>query len=322
LIPVKYMITNTGTGTVSDIKITETLPNGLRTTEGKNELVFEVDSLISGRSREYNVELRATRQGVYTGKAVATSTSGLRAESEESITVVGVPELTIDKTGPDTLYIGRPVLYDIIVSNTSDVPAREVVLEDVIPDGVTEVRATAGAKRIESKLVWQLGTIPPNSTERLQISYVPTRAGTLINNASVSAYCANPISATTRTVVTGIPAVMLEVVDAEDPIRVGDRATYIITVTNQGSATATNTRIVCILEDNVKFVSSAGATTSTQEGDTIRFQTLPVLEPQEKAVWRVVVSAVEPGFALFKVIMNSDELDRSVEETEATHLYR
>ena len=45
------------------------------------------------------------------------------------------------------------------------------------------------------------------------------------------------------------------------------------------------------------------------------------LAPQSKAVWRVVVAAVRPGDVRFKVVMNSDELTRSVEESEATHVY-
>ena len=94
-----------------------------------------------------------------------------------------------------------------------------------------------------------------------------------------------------------------------------------ITVTNQGSATATNIRIVCTLEDNVKYISSAGATSGTIEGSTIRFLPLGSLDPQEKAVWRIVVVAQTPGDVRFKAIMNSDELSRPVEETEATHLY-
>ena len=114
---------------------------------------------------------------------------------------------------------------------------------------------------------------------------------------------------------------MLEVVDLEDPVRIGNRATYMISVTNQGSASSTNIRIACILEDNVQYVSSAGATASSLVGDTVRFIPLGSLAPQDKAVWRVVVSAVRPGDVRFKVIMNSDELTRPVEESEATHLY-
>jgi uncharacterized repeat protein (TIGR01451 family) len=53
-----------------------------------------------------------------------------------------------------------------------------------------------------------------------------------------------------KTLITGISAVSLEVVDVDDPVKVGARTTYVISVTNQGSAAATNVSIACILEDN------------------------------------------------------------------------
>jgi uncharacterized repeat protein (TIGR01451 family) len=252
---------------------------------------------------------------------VAQSTTDLRAESFETTTVVSLPVLNISKTGPEKLYIGRPVTYEITVTNTSDVAARDVVVEDTIPEGMTSVKATAGAKLTTSKLIWELGTLEPKTSESLRISYVPTKPGALVNDATASAYCTEPVTASVRTFVTGIPAVMLEVVDIEDPVRIGNRASYMISVTNQGSATSTNIRIACILEDNVQYVSSAGATAGSLVGDTVRFLPLGSLAPQDKAVWRVVVAAVRPGDVRFKVIMNSDELTRPVEEAEATHLY-
>lgn len=120
---------------------------------------------------------------------------------------------------------------------------------------------------------------------------------------------------------TGIPAVLLEVVDVEDPIRIGERTTYVIKVKNQGSAAATNVRIVCILEDNYRYISSAGATASSLEGQTVRFFPLGALAPQAEVAWRVIVEAVRPGDVRFKTIMNVDQLTRPVEETESTHLY-
>lgn len=321
LIPVRYIVSNTGTGTVPNVRIIETLPAGLRTSEGKGDLIFEVGNIGPGQTREFSAELRPSKTGQYIGKAVASSTMGLRAESDETLTIVGLPVLSINKIGPEKLYIGRPVSYEIIVTNVSDVPAKDTVVEDTIPQGMTSVKATSGAKFTDSKLVWNIGTIAPNSSETLRISYTPTKPGTLINEATASAYCAEPVTASVRTVVTGIPAVMLEVVDLEDPVRIGNRASYMITVTNQGSAAATNIRVACVLENNVQYVSSSGATSSSVVGDTVRFLPLGSLEPKDKAVWRVVVSAVRPGDVRFKVAMNCDELSRPVEETEATHLY-
>ena len=321
LIPVKYIVSNAGTGNIPNVRIIDSLPAGLRTTDGKNDLIFEAGTLGPGQTREFTIDLRPTRTGTYTSKAVAQSTMEQRAESFETTTVVSLPVLSISKTGPEKLYIGRPVTYEITVTNTSDVPARDAVVEDTIPEGMTSVKATAGAKLSASKLVWEMGTLAPKTSETLRISYVPTKPGALVNDATASAYCAEPVTASVRTFVTGIPAVMLEVIDLEDPVRIGNRASYMISVTNQGSATSTNIRIACILEDNVQYVSSAGATAGSLVGDTVRFLPLGSLAPQDKAVWRVVVAAVKPGDVRFKVIMNSDELTRPVEESEATHLY-
>ncbi len=321
LITAKYIVSNAGTGNIPNVRIVDSLPAGLRTTDGRNDLIFEAGTLGPGQTREFTIDLRPTRTGTYTSKAVAQSTTELRAESFETTTVVSLPVLSISKTGPEKLYIGRPVTYEITVTNTSDVPARDAVVEDTIPEGMTSVKATAGAKLSTSKLVWEIGTLAPKTSETVRISYVPTKPGALVNDATASAYCAEPVTASVRTFVTGIPAVMLEVVDIEDPVRIGNRATYMISVTNQGSATSTNIRIECILEDNVQYVSSAGATAGSIVGDTVRFLPLGSLAPQDKAVWRVVVAAVRPGDVRFKVIMNSDELTRPVEESEATHLY-
>jgi uncharacterized repeat protein (TIGR01451 family) len=113
----------------------------------------------------------------------------------------------------------------------------------------------------------------------------------------------------------------MEIIDVDDPIRVGERGTYVIKVKNQGSAPATNVRITCILEDYVRYVSSAGATSGVLEGQTIRFLPLGNLAPKAEVAWRVVFEAVRAGDMRFKAILNMDELTRPVEEMEATSLY-
>ncbi len=321
VIPVRYVITNAGTGSVQNIKIVETLPAGLRTTDGRSELVFDAGTLAAGQSRQFSGELRAAQAGNYVSKAVATSTTGLRVESAPTTTSVGVPVLAISKTGPEQQYIGRPIEYELKITNKSNVSAKNTIVEETVPDGVTSVKATAGAKLAGSKLIWEFGTLEANASKDVKISYLPTKAGILVNSANATAYCATAVSASLKTTVTGISALLLEVVDVEDPVQIGSYATYVIRVENQGSATATNILITAMLEDNVRYISSAGATASSKEGQTVRFFPLGSLAPQAKAAWRVVVEAVRPGDVRFKVIMNADQLTRPVEETESTHLY-
>lgn len=320
-IPVVFVVTNSGTGSAKDVTIVDTLPAGLRTIDGKSKLVLDVGTLPEGQSRQFSAELRASKTGKYISKAVASSITGLTAESAESTTIVSLPVLTIDNKGPRQAYLGRIVTYEITVANRSDVPAKNTVIEDSIPEGVTSIEASEGAKLSGSKLIWELGTLAPGTYKNVRVSYMPTQAGTLTNNAIATAYCSEAVTAFVKTLVTGISAVSLEVVDIVDPVRIGTRTTYVISVTNQGSAAATNVRIACILENNVQYVSSAGATAGSIEGQIVKFFPLSSLEPKAKAAWRVVVAAVKPGDVRFKVVLNVDQLTRPVEETESTHLY-
>jgi uncharacterized repeat protein (TIGR01451 family) len=320
-IPVVFVVANSGTGSARNVKIVETLPPGLLTFDGNSKLVFDVGTLTEGQSQQFSAELRATRTGSYTSKAVASSTTGLSAKSAETTTVVDMPVLTITNNGPQRQYLGRTLTYEIIVANNSTIPAKNTVIEDNIPEGVTSTEASTGAKLSGSKLIWELGTLAPNTFKKVRVSYLPTEAGTLTNSATATAYCSEAVTASVNTLIAGISAVALEVVDVDDPVKVGARTTYVISVTNQGSAAATNVHIACILEDNVQYVSSAGATAGSAEGQRLNFFPLSTLAPKAKAAWRVVVRAVRPGDVRFKVVLNVDQLTRPVQETESTYLY-
>jgi uncharacterized repeat protein (TIGR01451 family) len=123
------------------------------------------------------------------------------------------------------------------------------------------------------------------------------------------------------TKVAGIPAILLEVVDLEDPIEVGNQVTYEIRVTNQGSAVGTNLKWVCTLPESQEFVSGGGPTEVQGEGLTASAAALAALEPKAQVVWRVVVKAISAADARFKVDMTSDQFQRPVEEWEATSQY-
>jgi hypothetical protein len=96
----------------------------------------------------------------------------------------------------------------------------------------------------------------------------------------------------------------------------------VITVANEGSAADSNVRIVCVLDDKLHYVSSAGATAGSVMGNTISFAPLRTLEPKTKATWRVVVRGTHPGDVLFRTTMQSDQLALPVDQTVATHIYQ
>jgi uncharacterized repeat protein (TIGR01451 family) len=320
-ISLEYVVTNTGTGSAQNVRIVHTLPAGLQTIDNKSEIVYEMGTLMAGQSQQFSTQLRAVRTGIYVNKAVVSSASGLMAESSSTVITVRQPRLTIVTTGPTRQYLGRPLDYEITVTNRGDGTAKNLVIENAVPAGVTAIEASTGANLTGTKLVWQMDSLESNASTRVRLSYVPTKGGTITNTASVTAYCAETATASTQTLVTGIPALRLDVVDLDDPIEVGRPTTYVITVTNSGTAADSNIRIVCYLEDKVQYISSVGDTSGSIMGNTISFAPLHSLEPKGRATWRVVVKGVRPGDVRFRVTMSSDQLARPVEDTEATNLY-
>lgn len=318
---IEYVVQNAGTGTAQEVKIVEALPAGLSTMDGSSEVNFNVGALRSGQSRSFSVELRASRTGLYVNKAQAVSSSNTSAESAPTATTVRQPMLDIMKTGAERQYLGRPLSYEITVVNNGDGIAKNTVLEENIPIDVTGIEASAGTDVSGSRLRWELGTIPANSSKTVRVSYKPTKVGVFTSDTTVTAHCTEPKKSLTRTAVVGIPVVRMDVLDLEDPIELGRNVTYIITASNDGSAPDHNLRLVCQLEDKLQYVSSSGATQASAMGQTINFVQLRTLEPNAKATWRIVAKAVRPGDIRFKAVLTSDELTRPIDATEATYLY-
>jgi len=317
----KFVVTNTGSGVAENVKISDTLPAGLQTADGAKKIVFDAGDLSAGQSKEFTSVVKAEKTGKYTNKAFATSTSDISAQSQAVTTFVRQPILSITKTSPQKQYIGREITSEIAVTNRGDADAQDTVVVDTLPEGIKSIKVSAGATVANGKITWEIGTLPVNTTKKFTVIYTPVKAADFVNVAQATATCAQGVTAKAVTRVTGIAAILLEVIDVSDPVAVGENETYIITATNQGSAPDTNVTITCTLEENQAYVSSSGATVGTSVGNLIKFAPLQTLPPKTKATWRVVVKSVKAGDVRFKVSMDTDELGRPVEETEATHLY-
>lgn len=318
-IPVKIVVTNTGTGSVDGVKVTDKLPQGWQTSDGKDAVSFEAGTLKPGESREFSFQARSSNTGSFVNEAAASEPGGLTAKASAE-TVVRRPVLTLTKAGPEMRYIGRPAEYKITVTNTGDAPARDTVLVDTV-SGVGEfVKASDNGQFANGKVTWAIGTLAPGASKSVDVSFVGKKAGTIKDDAVATAYCAEA-RASASTEVRGVPAILLEVVDQADPIEVGAEEIYTITVTNQGTADDNNIRIECTLPPEMDFVSTDGPTKSKVDGKVVTFEPLPSLAPKAKAVYRVVVKGNKPADVRFKTVLTSDMLTSPVQETESTHVY-
>lgn len=321
--PITYTFTvaNKGTGTAANVKLTDTLQDGLTTQDGQKVINLALGNLAPQQTVTKTVAVKAAKTGTYKNEAIVTADGNLKAQSEAVTTTVTQPVLAITKTGRETEYLGRQVSYDITVTNKGSAAAKQTVVTDTLPAGVTDVKSTQNGALAGNVITWQVGDLAPNATKTMSVSYVPGSEGTYANTAKATAVCAEAVSASSKTAIKGIPAVLLEVIDISDPIAVGQNETYVITVTNQGTAQDTNIRITATLEDTMEFVSAQGATNGTFADRKVTFAPLATLAPKAKATWRVTVKANKAADARFMVILNTDQLGRDVGETEATNFY-
>jgi uncharacterized repeat protein (TIGR01451 family) len=319
-IPTQIVVANAGTGAIEGVKIVNTLPDGMTTLDGRSELILEAGTLAPGQSKHFTGKFKASRTGEFVNTAVAVANGDLRAEATAT-TLVRQPVLEITKTGPARQYIGRQTTYEITVTNKGDASAADTLVEDTIPQGAKGVQASPAGVVSGSKVVWQLGTLAVNASKTVRITYIPMGAGPLAQTATASAICAEPVTATAETAIYGIAAVLLEVVDTDDPVQIGGQTTYLITATNQGSSPTSNVQITAIVEDTQEIVAANGPTPVIVEGNVARSSPLPTLAPQAKATWQITVRALRPGDVRFRASMTTADLERNVEETEATQQY-
>ena len=323
-IPIKYEVSNTGSGFACDIKISDSFGEGLMTAEQKNDIEFSLESLGPGQSKDFEIMLDASKIGTYSSKALAISRAGGKVESNLSTIIVNQPVLSVTQSGPSSQYANRSITYEFTITNRGDGIAKNTIIETVVPEEVKFQSATMGGlftRLSPGKVIWKLGDLKANDSKKVSMTVRMDKTGALTTETKARAYCAETISESFETSVSGISAILLELVDISDPIEVGQNETYTITVTNQGTSEATNVQISCILESNTEYVSSSGPTTAILDGNKLIFEPLSSLAARAQTKWQVNVKALSAGDTRFKVMMNSDQLDRLVDESEATMFY-
>lgn len=322
VIPVRVTVTNTGTGVAQDVKVTQALPQGLTTRDGDTAVNVEVGSLAGGESKTYTVNLKAAQSGSYTNSASATAANDLSASSGGVTTVVVQPQLRVGISGPGSVIFGRNADYKVTVENVGNADSENTVVTTSIPSGMSFVSASDNGSKEGGAVVWNLGTLGAQKAVNLSATFKGVGGGSAESVAQATGVCCQEASAAAKVDIQGIPAVLLEVVDVNDPVEVGGMEKFIIVVTNQGTALDNNIVVKVASEKNFDFVSSSGATPAKAESaKAVEFSPLASLAPQQRATWEIQAKAVQEGDHRLKVEMTSDAIGRSVEETEATRVY-
>jgi uncharacterized repeat protein (TIGR01451 family) len=318
----QLQISNTGTGPATGVILHDHLPEGLRHTNGP-EVETDIGTLAAGESKTITLETTAVKAGRFVNQAVVSGDEGLQALAQVPV-VVTEPLLTLQKYGPKRLYLGRTADFKLEVANPGSAPAANVQIVDTLPPEFDFVEASDGGKFDPATrgVTWNIGALPPGQNQMISVKGLAKAAGDPVNQAVAHADGGLEAKAAATVHLEGVPALLFEVVDLEDPIEVGAETTYEIRVVNQGTSPTTNLQIIATVPNGMTPREATGPTSHRIQGHEVIFEKLPALAPKADALYRVKVVGDQPGDMRFKAQMTSDQLRSPVYEEESTRVYK
>jgi len=314
-------VSNPGDGAAEQVKVQALLSEGLEHARG-NKIDFDVGNLGPGESRSVQLICASRNGGAQRCDGLATSEGALRATDTASVNIIK-PHLDVAISGPGLRYLERKAIYTLKVSNPGDAPATNVTVSHIVPVGFKVLAASDGGRHDYSTrtVSWFVGEVGPAQAREVKLEVQAVNPGD--HRHKVVAIGARGLRAEGEfgTKVEGLSAILVEMVDTDDPIEVGAETAYEIRVTNTGSQTENDIKLLATIPEKMEFRSAQGPVRHRLEGKTVIFEPLEKLAPRADAIMRVIVRGTEPGIVRFKMQVTSANLIEPVIKMEATRVY-
>ena len=257
------VVTNDGVGDAKQVVVRDTLDKGLKFIKATGTYTWDEDSrtitwivdLTKGESQTFYVTAVADEYGVLTNDV----TVGDNTASADVTVPEIIPDKIVDITNPN---FGDAVTYTVTVTNNGIWDANNVVVKDVLGEGLKFVSATGEYTWDEDSrtIIW-IVDLAKGESKIFHVIAVVESYGVLTNDVTVG-----DKSASVGVVVPEITPD--KTVNITNP-NFGDKVDYTIKVTNDGIGDANNIVVKDVLGEGLKFVSATGEYTWDEDSRTI-----------------------------------------------------
>ncbi|WP_152054164.1 CARDB domain-containing protein [Tautonia marina] len=349
----RYTVSNPGSADVSDVVVTDELPEGLTLASGERTIRHDVGDLRAGETKEFTADIRATQLGQFSSRAVAKTSDDLEAQSKRPSTRIVAADLTASIEGPEVQYTDQPSTYRVTVRNQGDGPAIDTTLEVEIDDRTRLVRTSrtslnsVAPEQDDDTLRWDIGRLEPGEETAVSfsvnLSQVPQGYGDrgadeqsgdaealmLRHVAVASSLCAADDQpeeirqrAAAQTVaeaeILTLPALLLALVDRNDQVPQGENVEYVVTVVNQGTGHDDDVEIVVTLPEGLEYVDAEGPTDANADGRKVSFGAVDTIAPGEELRWILTAKANTSGQVSTRADLDSSFLSTTAISVEPT----
>ena len=246
----QIVIRNVGRIAVDDIRVFDEIPVGTEfisaapnpTQSNQRELSWEIGTLSPGVEKRINVKLKPTRPGEI--GSVAQYTFAARSSMRTRVTQ---PVLEITHRCKPKVLIGGDVLLDVVVTNKGDGPAKDVLIQEDVPE---QLKFREGYREIE----YEVGTLMPNQSRSVRLALKAFKPGKLEN--VIHATGSGGLKSQHKLNLEVI-APQLKTTSSGPSVRfLGRNAKHTFSVANRGTAPATNVNLIARLPSGLRYVQS------------------------------------------------------------------
>lgn len=285
-------------GCAGNVVVRDAVPDGASfvrsepaaTVEG-NQLVWKIGNMDAGQTINAKVWFKADKEGTLLNCAIVSADPRVCGS-----TFVGKAMLTIQKTGPETANMGSDVTYSIVVKNTGTSIAKNVMLVDAVPEGMSG-----------QPLNVNLGDLAPGQSKTTPVTFKATKRGKVCNTASANSGNTTKVTSEACTVVL-VPGLKVEKTGMEKQI-LGREADYQIVVSNTGDTVLKNVVVTDTAPTDNTIASAPGATIAGNKATW----TIAELKPGAKHTASIKLGSKVAGTHCNKVTATSGTLSDSAE---------
>lgn len=326
----QILLTNRSAVPISGLVLVNRFDQGLAHEVSGSPIERDLPDLAPGQSTRTEVTFRATQPGQQCSRVEARGSGGVRSQAEACVSVFESQreqpaQLEVTKRGPARAAVGEKAEFVIDITNNGSTAVNNLRVVDSYDSSLVPIEATDGYETSGPNLAWTIDTLPPGRTVRLQVNcrcaQVAPRAcnrvvvGTQEGARAQSEACVE--------VGTGGGALSLTVTDLRDFVAVGKELSYEILVKNNAAAPDQQVVVTVVVPPELTPVSvgTRGPSAHTIDRQTVRFEPVAEIRPQETLVYRIVVRAVRPGEVTLRALLRSSRSLGTIEQAETTSIF-
>ena len=302
------LLRNSTTQLVENLKVRCELGAGLRFPgSDERELEAGVARLEPGETKEWDLSLVGSRQGQACCRFVLVppTSAGTQRRPEQRVCVQFVErQFSLELLGPRQRPVGSRAEYLVLVRNPGQQTLEGVTLRVSSDKAVQPTSLTEGSRREGDSLVWDLGTLEPGESRRVQVEFTcerEARRAAVRAEIEAEGVALEPAEQVLR-IDPAIGPLVAELSDSSEPLVVGNRGRLEFTVKNTGLNTARRLALGVKLPSELGLVMARLernglelSTNFTMRDERLEFDLVDELDPDQVLTGVIEVEALEPG---------------------------